>query len=112
MLSGASPYQQDTSQETIASILRDEPDLSQVPAQAHRLLKRCLEKDPQKRLRHIGDVMALLDEPPSGPHAAPAPTSASGASQEVVPKGRRWLWPLAGGAAVVAAGLALTVWAP
>ena len=50
----------------MASILRDEPDLSKVPAQARRLLKRCLEKDPQKRLRHIGDVMALLDEPPSG----------------------------------------------
>ncbi len=50
----------------MASVLRDEPDLTKVPAQARRLLKRCLEKDPQKRLRHIGDVMALLDEPPSG----------------------------------------------
>jgi Tol biopolymer transport system component len=25
------------------------------------LLRRCLEKDPQKRLRHIGDVMELVD---------------------------------------------------
>ena len=66
MLTGTRPHQRDTSQETMASILRDEPDLTKVPAQARRLLKRCLEKDPQKRLRHVGDVMSLLDEPPSG----------------------------------------------
>ena len=36
--------QGDSSQETMASILRDEPDLDKVPVQARRLLKRCLEK--------------------------------------------------------------------
>ena len=46
MLSGARLHQGDTSQEILASIFRDEPDLTKVPAQAHRLLKRCLEKDP------------------------------------------------------------------
>ena len=50
MLTGAPPHLRDTSQETMASILRDDPDLNKVSAQAHRLLKRCLEKDPQKRL--------------------------------------------------------------
>ena len=69
MLTGTPPHQGDSSQETLASILRDAPDLDKVPVQARRLLKRCLEKDPQKRLRHIGDVMTLLDEPPSGPMA-------------------------------------------
>ena len=66
MLAGAPPHLRDTSQETMASILRDDPDLNKVSAQAHRLLKRCLEKDPQKRPRHIGDVMSLLDDSPSG----------------------------------------------
>src|SRR5665213_876943 len=65
MLSGVRPHQGDTLQETMASVLKDEPDLSKVPAQAHRLLKRCPEKDPQKRLRHVGDVMSLLDDAPS-----------------------------------------------
>ena len=59
MLTGRSVYHGDTSQETFASILRDEPDLSKVSVRARRLLKQCLEKDPQKRLRHIGDVMLL-----------------------------------------------------
>ena len=103
MLTGAPPHERDTSQETMASILRDEPDLTKVPAQARRLLRRCLEKDPQKRLRHIGDVMALLDEPASGEQssgvsaAAPAPGgTARGA----------WLWA-AGLAAVAIAVVAV-----
>lgn len=67
MLSGARVHSGDTMQETMASVLKDEPDLSKIPVQARRLLKRCLEKDPQNRLRHIGDVMSLLDEAPTAP---------------------------------------------
>jgi serine/threonine-protein kinase len=108
MLTGESAYGGDSTQETMASVLRDEPDLSKVPAQARRLLKRCLEKDPQKRLRHIGDVMALLDEPASGEasavSAAPAVSSARGS--------KKWLWPAVAALVVVAAGAALFLWAP
>jgi eukaryotic-like serine/threonine-protein kinase len=35
------------------------------------MLKRCLEKDPQKRLRDIGDAMALLEEPAAEGSAPP-----------------------------------------
>ena len=38
-----------------------EPDLTRVPAKLRRMLRRCLEKDPRKRLRDIGDVWELLD---------------------------------------------------
>ncbi len=55
--------------ETLASVVKDQPDLSQVPAQFRRLLARCLEKNPKKRLRDIGDAELLLDsavvEPPA-----------------------------------------------
>jgi eukaryotic-like serine/threonine-protein kinase len=106
MLVGASVYRGGSTQETMASILRDEPDLTKVPARARRLLKRCLEKDPNKRLRHIGDVMALLDEPVSGEYSAPAVAPPAARS-----RGARWLWP------VVAVGVLLlavagAVWAP
>src|SRR5258707_1188951 len=43
MLSGIRLHKGDTLQETITSVLRDEPNLEKVPAQAHRLIKRCLE---------------------------------------------------------------------
>jgi eukaryotic-like serine/threonine-protein kinase len=48
--------------ETFAAIVRDQPDLSQVPAQLRRLLGRCFEKDPRRRLRDIGDVWSLLED--------------------------------------------------
>ena len=43
------------------------------PAHIHTLLRRCLEKDPRKRLRDIGDARMQLDEPAAAavsPHAA------------------------------------------
>jgi Tol biopolymer transport system component len=114
MLTGAPPYHGDTTQETMASILRDPPDLDNAPAQARRLLKRCLEKDAQKRLRHIGDVMSLLDEPPSGPvaPAAAVPPDRGAATSPPAPAKRAWLWPAVAAAVVVAAGGAFAVWAP
>jgi serine/threonine-protein kinase len=76
MLTGKRMHSGDSVQEILASVLKDEPDLTKIPAQAHRLNKRCLEKDPNKRLRHVGDVMSLLDEAPvsgSQPPIAPRP---------------------------------------
>src|SRR5262245_65648290 len=52
----------DTIQQTLAALLTVEPDWNQVPRRFHRLLRRCLEKDPARRLRDIGDAMALVDE--------------------------------------------------
>jgi hypothetical protein len=46
-----------------------EPDLSQVPSQAQKLLRRCLERDPKERLRDIGEARFLLEE---GPQPAPS----------------------------------------
>jgi eukaryotic-like serine/threonine-protein kinase len=88
MLTGRLLYSGDTSQETMASILRDEPDLSKAPERARHLLRRCLEKDPQKRLRHVGDVMSLLDVPPSGQYPASSAFATTTPSAE-----RKWLWP-------------------
>jgi serine/threonine protein kinase len=104
MLSGVRPHQGDTLQETMASVLKDDPDLSKVPAQAHRLLKRCLEKDPQKRLKHVGDVMSLLDDAPSSEAGLPP------AAVAAPPK--RWLWPSVAAGVAVMAGAALAFWAP
>jgi Tol biopolymer transport system component/tRNA A-37 threonylcarbamoyl transferase component Bud32 len=64
----------ETTTEVLASVIKEEPRWERVPPQVRKLLRRCLEKDPQKRLKHIGDVMALLDEAPAigaAPFAAP-----------------------------------------
>ncbi len=107
MLSGTRLHQGDSAPETIASVLRDDPDFAKIPAQAHRLLKRCLEKDPHQRLRHIGDVMSLLDEAPAGPQ--------SGVIAPLAPAKKNWLWPAvaAGIVLLIIIGVAaLAVWLP
>ena len=69
MLTGQQPFEGPTVSDTLAAVLKTEPDLTQVPAQARRLLKKCLEKDPKKRLRDIGDAKLLLEEAPAAPLA-------------------------------------------
>jgi eukaryotic-like serine/threonine-protein kinase len=54
-----------TMSDTVAKILEGEPDWSALPSMTPpslaRLLRRCLEKDPRRRLRDIGDALAELD---------------------------------------------------
>ncbi len=51
--------------EMLAKVIRDEPDLSDAPSSVQRLLTECLQKDPRKRLRDIGDVWRLLEGAPA-----------------------------------------------
>ena len=66
MLTGQRLHQGETTTEVLASVIKEEPQWDKVPMQVQKLLRRCLEKDPQKRLRHIGDVMALVDDVAQG----------------------------------------------
>jgi eukaryotic-like serine/threonine-protein kinase len=60
MLTGEPLFARETFTLTVASVLRDEPDWSRLPRQARPLLRKCLERDPKKRLRDIGDAMSLV----------------------------------------------------
>jgi serine/threonine-protein kinase len=75
MVTGSQLHHGETTTEVLASVMKDEPQWDRIPAQVRRLLRRCLEKDPQKRLRHIGDVMALVDDGPTAAATASAPTT-------------------------------------
>jgi serine/threonine protein kinase len=72
MLTHTRLHHGETTTEVLASVIKEEPRWDKVPAQVRRLLRRCLEKDPQKRLRHIGDVMALLDDEVAAPSSVAA----------------------------------------
>ena len=65
MLTGQRLFAGETVSDTLAQVLTKEPDWEQVPAKVRRLLKKCLEKDPKKRLRDIGDAWELLDDAPA-----------------------------------------------
>jgi Tol biopolymer transport system component len=64
MLTGKQPFAGATVSDTLAAVLKTEPDLTLVPVQAQKLLRRCLEKDPKKRLRDIGEARYMLEEEP------------------------------------------------
>jgi serine/threonine-protein kinase len=59
-------FQGDTITETVAAILKSEPDWTLLPAETpyvvRTVLRRCLEKEPGRRLRDIGDVRIEITE--------------------------------------------------
>jgi Tol biopolymer transport system component len=79
----------------LASVVKEQPNLSAAPKRVHRLLESCLQKDPAKRLQSIGDMRLLLVE-----EEAPA-TQATSSSK---------LWPIAAAAGVMLGAIGL--WAP
>ena len=66
MLSGATLFAGPTVSDTLASVLKVEPDLDKLPAalpaKLRHLLERCLRKDPRQRLHSIADVRIVLEE--------------------------------------------------
>src|ERR1700732_3505677 len=66
MLTGRRLFEGETVSETLAAVLTKEPEWERVPQKAQRLLRRCLEKEPKRRLRDIADAMALIDDAPQG----------------------------------------------
>jgi eukaryotic-like serine/threonine-protein kinase len=64
-LGGRPPFREATGTDTLAAILKEEPDwqpIEQAPAAIQRLIKRCLRKDTQTRLRDIADARLEIEE--------------------------------------------------
>ena len=70
MLTGKVPFEGETVSDTLAGILDREPDWHAMPQSTPTnilvLLRRCLEKDPYRRLQHIGDASIEISETLSG----------------------------------------------
>jgi eukaryotic-like serine/threonine-protein kinase len=66
MLTGRAAFQREAVSDTIASIFAGAPDWralpKRTPARIRRLLHRCLEKDPHRRLHDIADARIELDD--------------------------------------------------
>ena len=66
MLVGRTAFAGDTISDVLAAVLTREPDWTALPATTpasiKRLLARCLEKDPKRRLRDIGDARLEIEE--------------------------------------------------
>ena len=97
--------------EVLASVLKDAPALASLPADTpnaiHRLLRRCLEKNPAKRLDSMAaarlDIEEALNEPANGV-GAQSSTSAAPIWRRAVP------WVVAAVAVAIAAAASVTAW--
>src|SRR5215831_4349798 len=98
MLAGRALFGGTTISDTLASVLKTEPDLAAVRARFRPIVERCLRKDPRQRWRDIGDVRVALEQ---GVSTAPVAES----RRTVLP------WVLAGGLAI-ATIISIALWAP
>jgi serine/threonine protein kinase/Tol biopolymer transport system component len=80
MLTRRRPFDGESVTETLARVLEREPDWAALavdtPPNIRTLLRRCLEKDPKRRLRDIGDAGLEIEEVLSGKSPVSEPTSA------------------------------------
>jgi len=73
MLVGQRLFGGDSANDVLAGVLRDTPDWELLPGNTppglERLLRRCLRRDPGRRLRHIGDARLDLEEAGEDPQS-------------------------------------------
>ncbi|HET9942509.1 MAG TPA: protein kinase [Terriglobia bacterium] len=71
MLSGQPAFPGDTASAILAAVIRAEPDWQKLPASTppgiRRLLRRCLQKDRNRRLQTAGDARIEIDEAANEP---------------------------------------------
>jgi Tol biopolymer transport system component len=74
-LTGKRAFEGETVTETLAVILKAEPDLTRLPASLRAAVARCLSKDVWKRWQAIGDVRLILEDEVAEPSALPPLTA-------------------------------------
>ena len=103
LVSGRRPFQRPTAAETMTAILREEPpDLTSVRADISpaldRIVRHCLEKDPDDRFQSGRDLAFALQELADSQGSGAARAVAAGAPARTVRRRDRARWLLLGGA--------------
>ncbi len=134
MLTGKRAFQGETVSDTLASILKEDPDWAALPPgtpeKVREILRKCLRRDAKQRLHDVADARLDLEElsssvamsssvhsPFEEKTASPSPTGGRSASTEVERGSKKNLsfflpWALAAAFAAAAGALALRARAP
>ena len=108
MLTGDRMFGGDSVPETLASVMKDPITFGKLPDDTpgaiRKLVARCLERDPRRRLQSIGEARIVLEDAIAGttidaPPSAAAPMAAL-----------KWPWAIAALAVVVALGVVGWMW--
>ena len=101
MLAGGHVYLRRTTLETLAAVARDEPRWEDLPTETPvpivHLLQRCLDKDPRRRLRDIGEARVVVENLQAGKPTDTVPIEARSKKSPIS------AWLIAAGMAGVAA---------
>jgi serine/threonine-protein kinase len=110
-LTGRRAFAGGTVSDTLAAVLEREVDWNALPAETPGLLRsvlrRCLQKDRDRRLHDIADARIEIEEAVS----EPSPAGGAGSAFEPAPK-RRWAYAATAAAVAVAAAMGIALWAP
>ena len=108
LLTGRQVFEGATATDIVAAVITREPDWDRLPPTLPealvRVLHRCLEKDPKRRMRDIGDARADI-EAASAQYSTPQGAPAAGMAQRQRSV-RPWAWS-AGIALALVAGAAI-----
>jgi len=114
MLTGKFPFEGETSTDTLARIIERQPDWKTLPQDTpmniRLLLRRCLEKNPQQRLRDIGDAFIEIQETLNLPADVPPQTTALQSDQQPLSL-RRLLTVMVIGVIIGGILTSLSIWA-
>ena len=107
MLTGQRAFAGETTSDVLASVLKFDPDWSELPASTPpsiiRLLHRCLTKDRKQRLQAIGEARIAIEETLGRAEAGTELMATQGPQVVPLPRGRRALpWLVAAGLALIA----------
>jgi len=105
MLTGRGAFHAQTVSDCIARVLEREPDWAALPAETpagvRRVLRRCLEKDPRRRLHDVADARIELEDQLAGDGSDAAPAASRFAPRATIGLGV---------AAGLVVGVLLTAW--
>jgi eukaryotic-like serine/threonine-protein kinase len=100
MVTGHKLFKGEDAVEILAASVHAQPDLSAVPLRVRKLIARCLEKDPKKRLRDMSSVVLLLEDgDATEPITSPTVTAPLPLPPAALPG---WVWSVMGALAITA----------
>ena len=87
MLSGRPAFTGDSVTDILASVVRSDPDWTQLPANTpsriRELLYRCFQKETKKRLQAIGEARITLEDPLANPDGQPGSSDSQVTTNQV-----------------------------
>jgi Tol biopolymer transport system component len=103
MLSGQRAFQGESVSDTLASVLKVDPDWNALPASTpapiRKLVRLCLTKDRKQRLQAIGDARIAIDEVLAGAPGEEASAPAAGSRRSIL------AWAAAASVLAIVAGI-------